>query len=137
MEKTPRFWGVFVSMSAYSILVTASPYDDPGSASAIRFCQQILRSEHTLTQVFFYQQGIYNALSRMAPPNDERNMFDAWKNIHLSSKAPLRVCITASEKRGLFASSATQQGTIEAPFEQTGLGEFFSALHDSHRLVQF
>ncbi|MEG3767875.1 sulfurtransferase complex subunit TusD [Alteromonas sp. 14N.309.X.WAT.G.H12] len=124
-------------MSTYSILVTASPYDHPGSASAIRFCKQIIHSEHTLSQVFFYQQGIYNALSAMVPPNDERNMFNEWKKIHSVSGASLRVCITASEKRGLFSSTDSRQGNIEAPFEQTGLGEFFSALHDSHRLVQF
>ncbi|MBU2976828.1 sulfurtransferase complex subunit TusD [Alteromonas sp. C1M14] len=124
-------------MSAYSILVTSSPYDQAGSASAVRFCQHLLEEGHTLSQVFFYQQGIYNAFSTMAPPNDERNRFEEWKALHDACGTPLRVCITAGEKRGLVLSTDANQPELAHPFEQTGLGEFFTALHDSHRLVQF
>lgn len=115
----------------YSILVTAPPYDHEGSRQALTFCHQLLEDGHELSQVFFYQAGIYNAVASMAPPSDELNVYSAWKDLQQQSQAHLRVCITAGEKRGI------NDTVIEAPFEQTGMGEFFTALHESDRLVQF
>ncbi|MBU3022828.1 sulfurtransferase complex subunit TusD [Aestuariibacter sp. A3R04] len=118
-------------MSTYSVLVTSSPYDSSRSLDAVRFCQQLLETGQELGQVFFYQAGIYNAMGSMIPTNGEVNLFEAWTRISNESGAALRVCVTAGEKRGVTSQ------VCSSPFEQTGLAEFFTALHDSDKLVQF
>lgn len=118
-------------MSSYSILVTSSPYDSCRSLDAVRFCQQLIKQERKIDQIFFYQAGVYNAMSTMVPTNGEINLFEAWKAIHCDSGAALRVCVTAGEKRGVTSQ------VCSAPFDQTGLAEFFTSLHDSDKLVQF
>ncbi len=52
------------------------------------------------------------------------------------------VCVTAAVKRGLLCATEAQDAgvtavTLQAPFEQVGLGEFFTQLHDCDHLVQF
>ncbi len=117
-------------MSYYTVLVTSAPYDDQGASTALAFCHQLLVDGHHIDQVFFYQRGIYNAMAAMTPPNDETNYFNAWAALNSEHNVTLRVCMTAGEKRGIIADE-------DSPFEQTGLSEFFTELHNSKHLVQF
>lgn len=129
-------------MANYSILVTSPPYDSNAGASALSFIKHALRQGHSVDHVFFYQQGIYHANTYIAPPSDEINLPDAWRELHRNTGVRLLVCITAALKRGVTDARHAAEHDITgsnlvAPFEQAGLGEFFSALHACDHVVQF
>ena len=129
-------------MLNYSILVTSPPYDNDAGSSALSFIQHAIAQGHSVDHVFFYQQGIYHANSYIAPPNDEINLHDAWCVLHRQYEVRLLVCITAALKRGVTDVSHGAEhditgSNLRAPFEQAGLGEFFSSLHACDHVVQF
>ncbi|WP_189408500.1 sulfurtransferase complex subunit TusD [Alteromonas halophila] len=129
-------------MSNFSVLITTPPYDSSAGASALTFIEQAIAQGNVVNHVFFYQQGVYHANSFIRPPGDEIAMPDAWRSLHESFGVRLLVCITAALKRGVCDVHNAQEHEINAanmtaPFEQAGLGEFFTALHECDQLVQF
>lgn len=109
---------------------------------ALTYCQQLVRDNHTIDQVFFYQDGVFHANAFMHPPSDEPNMVKQWAAFHEQTQTPLVVCITAAARRGVLSQQEAAELGYSAynllpPFSQTGLSEFFTALHDSDNLVQF
>lgn len=129
-------------MATYSILVTTPPYDDQGPLQALEFCRALVKAGHTIDNVFFYQSGIYNANRFIHPANDEKNLYQQWCELQQNCGVTLLVCITAATKRGITSEQESQANDIDgfnltAPFEQAGLGEFFTRLHDCEKLVQF
>lgn len=130
-------------MATFSLLVTKPPYDSEHALKAVRFCENLLRSGHLVDHVFFYQGGVHNANCLITPPSDEVNLYRSWTQLLcLHPTLKLLVCVTAATKRGLVDSTyATEIGlpqfTIQAPFEQAGLGDFFTRVHECEQLVQF
>ncbi|WP_232363057.1 DsrE family protein [Alteromonas mediterranea] len=73
---------------------------------------------------------------------DELFAYDGWKALAADHNVNLMVCITAAVKRGIVSEMEAKengiaQANLTTPFEQAGLGEFFTALHECNRLVQF
>ncbi len=129
-------------MANYSVLITTPPYDNSAGASALSFIHAAIAQGHTVDHVFFYQQGVYHANGYISPPSDELHFPEQWKMLHEQHQVRLLVCITAALKRGVSdtdnASDNDLPGhNLDAPFEQAGLGEFFTALHSCDHLVQF
>lgn len=129
-------------MANYSVLVTTPPYDNSAGASALAFITHALAEGHRVDHVFFYQQGVYHANRFSSVPGDEISMLAAWQQLHHAQDVRLLVCITAALKRGVTdEQNAGELGldgfNLTAPFEQAGLGEFFTALHSCDTLVQF
>lgn len=129
-------------MANYSILITSPPYDSDAGTAARSFAGHAIAQGHRIDHVFFYQQGIYHANSYITPPNDQINEPQAWRELHEQSGVRLLVCITAALKRGVTdthnaADHDIDGCNLQAPFEQAGLGEFFSALHGCDHVVQF
>ncbi|GEA08549.1 hypothetical protein KUL42_33100 [Alteromonas sp. KUL42] len=78
----------------------------------------------------------------MLQTSDELYAYNEWKALAENHKITLLVCITAAVKRGVVSEQeAIENGlsiaNLVSPFEQAGLGEFFSELHNCDRLVQF
>ena len=78
----------------------------------------------------------------MLKTGDELFVLDSWKTLATEHNVKLLVCITAAVKRGIVSEMEAKengiaQANLTAPFEQAGLGEFFTALHECNRLVQF
>lgn len=129
-------------MASYSILVTSSPFSSNSARQAAEFCRQLVHAKHTVDQVFFYQDGVYHANSLIAPPSDEANPHQIWKRLYEDIAVPLVVCVTAANRRGILSSQEAEStgmstSNLLPPFTDTGLGEFFAKLHQSHHLVQF
>ena len=62
----------------YVLVVSAPVYGRQASLSAYRFAQAVIEKGHTLTRVFFYQDGVSNASSLTVPANDEFDLVAAW-----------------------------------------------------------
>ena len=129
-------------MTTYSILVTQAPSDSQLPYSAIQFCHALVKAGHAIDNIFFYGPGVYNANRLQSPSQDEINIYQQWCDIAHLSGAHLLVCVTAALKRGIVDSAeASQLGldahTITTPFKQSGLGDFFTALHHCDGLIQF
>ena len=129
-------------MASYSILVTSSPFASDSAYQAAEFCRKLVQAEHTVDQIFFYQDGVYHANCLISPPSDECSPYQVWTQLNGDLGIPLIVCVTAAIRRGIIseqeaASSDNLNANLQPPFTDTGLGEFFSLLHQSDNLVQF
>ena len=66
----------------------------------------------------------------------------AWQALKNDHNVTLLLCITAAVKRGIVgeqeaASAGVSGANVAEGFEQAGLGEFFTALHDCDKVAQF
>ncbi|WP_043526113.1 sulfurtransferase complex subunit TusD [Litchfieldella xinjiangensis] len=126
----------------YALLVQGSPYSYQASHSALRFAQAVVRRGHSLTAVFFYHDGVYNAARLAAPPQDEPHLYDAWAQLHREHDTELLVCIAAALRRGLMDErESSRHGkaghSLEPPFILTGLGQLIEASTAYDRLISF
>lgn len=126
----------------YGLLVMGAPYSSPAPHSALRFAHTVLARGHQIVGVFFYHDGVHNASSLMAPPQDELNLHDAWVDLHQQHAIPLDVCIAAALRRGLMSESEAQRHgklafNIASPFELTGLGQLHDLQQRSDRFITF
>ncbi|MBZ5487841.1 sulfurtransferase complex subunit TusD [Halomonas aquamarina] len=126
----------------YGLLVMGAPYTSPAPHSALRFAHALLARGHQLAGVFFYHEGVHNASTLMAPPQDELNLHKAWVELHNICQVPLDVCIAAALRRGIMSEAeAKRHGrasfNLEAPFELTGLGQLLTLQQRCDRLITF
>ncbi|CAN0392587.1 unnamed protein product [Ectocarpus sp. 12 AP-2014] len=126
----------------YGLLVMGAPYSSASPHSALRFAHAIIARGHCLAGVFFYHDGVHNASSLMAPPQDELNLCQAWAELHQQHAVPLDVCIAAALRRGLMSESEAQRHGKQAynvapPFELTGLGQLLELQQRSDRFITF
>lgn len=126
----------------YGLLVMGAPYSSASPHSALRFAHAIIARGHHVAGVFFYHDGVHNASSLMAPPQDELNLYQAWAELNQQHGVPLDVCIAAALRRGLMSESEAQrhgkQGiNVAAPFELTGLGQLLELQQRSDRFITF
>ena len=129
-------------MQRISVLITSSPESLNACLDAVAFCHAAIDEGHNIDQIFFYQAGVYHANGLMDASAGQVNLTNAWQNLADEHAIPLLVCVGAASKRGVVdAEQATQAGLAQhnlfEPFKQVGLGEFFTLLHNSTKLVQF
>ncbi|MDP5255336.1 MULTISPECIES: sulfurtransferase complex subunit TusD [unclassified Vibrio] len=125
----------------YTLVVNGPIYGKQASFSAYQFAQALLNKGHALNKVFFYQEGVTNALATVSPANDELNLTQAWQNLALQHGFGLEACISASLRRGVLDQQEAQKaghGTVLAKgFELAGLGSLATSLLQDDRVVQF
>lgn len=124
-----------------SVLITSSPEAQNQSLNALRYCREMLNQGLSINQIFFYQAGVNHA-NGLIVGNSGLNIRRKWEELAQQFALPLLVCVGAASKRGIIdEDGAKQYGltnySLYPPFEQVGLGEFFTKLHDSDKLVQF
>lgn len=129
-------------MATFSLLVISAPSASQNAHSALRFAQMLAKSEHVLTGVFFYFDGVHNANKLQMSMADEKALYSAWCDLAEQLACPLLVCVSAANKRGVLSQTDAiendlSQFTLDKPFESVGLGEFSALLHQSDRLIQF
>jgi tRNA 2-thiouridine synthesizing protein D len=126
----------------YGLLVMGAPYSSASPHSALRFAHAAIARGHSITGVFFYHDGIHNASSLMAPPQDELNLYHAWIELHQKHAVALDVCIAAALRRGLMSESEAKRHGKQAfnvvpPFELTGLGQLHDLQQRCDRFITF
>ena len=126
----------------FAILVSAGPYQQQGGDSALQFARAVIRQGHSLTRVFFYHDGVNTATRLATPPQDDRDLTSAWRELALTHGIDLVVCVAAAQRRGIVDANERQRHGKDADnlaegFRIAGLGLLIEAAVDADRLVQF
>jgi len=85
------------------ILVNEGPYTHQASDSAYQFAKAALEKGHEIFRVFFYNDGVNNGTRLTVPPQDDRNLQNAWTDLAQKYNLDLVVCIAAAQRRGTRA----------------------------------
>ena len=126
----------------FALLVTGPCYGTQAASDAYRFAKAVIEQGHTLSQVFFYQEGVHNANRLLVPANDETNLHQAWVELALELALRLDVCVAAALRRGVSDELSAQQAglaqwNLSEPFYLSGLGQQAEAALTADRIVQF
>ena len=128
-------------MSFNYVLVINSDSTSQGAYSAYEFACELLKQQHTIAQVFFYQGiGVTNGL--VSPASDEIHVTHLWQTLSAAHDIPLISCISASLRRGVVDEMVAKEQhlpnyNLATGFTLGGLGEFVTASAQCDRLVQF
>ncbi|ORU94645.1 MAG: tRNA 2-thiouridine(34) synthase TusD [Cycloclasticus sp. symbiont of Bathymodiolus heckerae] len=125
-----------------SIQINASPYQHQAADTAWHFIQAAIASGHEVYRVFFYHDGVYNALRDARPPSDERDIVKRWSALHDENGVDLVVCVSSAQRRGLLEASVAKKvdgypHALADGFRIAGLGLLMEAIIDSDRHVTF
>lgn len=118
-------------MSSFVITIHSQPFASDAIRSALSFCQAVVRQEHKLEAIFFYQDGVNIAHPHQEIPSDEFNAAEQFAKFSDEFSVPLLMCVTAAEKRGITTE------VERLPFKVAGLAEFAAISSKVDRLVQF
>lgn len=127
----------------YAIQVNASPYTSQTAYAAYRFVVAALAAGHQIVRIFFYRDGIYQALRHALPPDDELNLGRDWSALAGEHDLDLVVCISAAQRRGLLCDDeARRQGLADGlfladGFRIAGLGQWLEASLQADRCITF
>lgn len=126
----------------YLLLVTGPAYGSEQSASALLFAKALLAAGHQLEQIFFYQDGVYNASKLSSPASDEVDIVAQWVQLAEAEQITLSVCIAASLRRGIIDEQEARQrekgdSNLHPLFNFSGLGTLAQQLLTCDRVVQF
>lgn len=126
----------------YTLLVNGPVYGSQSARSAYAFACALLSKGHTLTSVFFYQDGVNNGSDLVVPANDEFDLTAAWQKLAIEHGVRLETCVAAALRRGIVSQQEASQHQLEShnlarSFDQTGLGSLAEAMLTQDRVVQF
>lgn len=126
----------------FSVSVLSAPYADQAAFSAYKFVEASLHNGHEVRRVFFYGEGVLNANHLNTPPQDEIDLYEAWKTLASSHQVELIVCIASALRRGVLDQNEAQRyekngSSMQAPFILSGLGQLMDAAIESDRLITF
>ncbi len=125
-----------------SIQINASPYQHQAADTAWHFIQAAISAGHEVYRVFFYHDGIYNALRDARPPDDERHIVRRWSDLYTEEGIDLVVCVSSAQRRGLLEHSVAKkvgggEYSLADGFRIAGLGLLMEAIIDSDRHITF
>lgn len=126
----------------FSILVLGSPYNSQAAYSAFRFTSAALEQGHEIFRVFFYQDGIHTTTNLAAPPQDEFDVYQAWKTLQSQHNLDCVTCIAAAARRGVLNAEEADRHdksctNLATGFDLSGLGQLVEANTHSDRLITF
>lgn len=125
-----------------NILVTGPLYSSQSGYSALRFCESAVAAGHTISQVFFYQDGVTQAARLSMPLDDEFEPVSHWLEFANSHTVPLVMCVSAGERRAMMGDEQALEyqlgkGSAHSNFQIAGLGVLHEASLQSDRTVTF
>ena len=126
----------------FSLSVTQSPYSHQGSLAAYKFAKSALAKGHSIHRIFFYGGGVLNSNALTTPPQDELNLYEAWKKLASDFDIELIVCIASALRRGILDADEAMRyeknaTNLHAPFILSGLGQLLDAVIESDRVITF
>ena len=125
-----------------NVLVTGGLYSAQSAYSALQFCRAALGAGHTVSQVFFYQDGVSQASALSMSLADEFEPVQQWQEFSQASGCDLVVCVSAGERRGLISDAQAQEfgktsHSLHPAFKVEGLGVLHDACLSAQRTVTF
>lgn len=126
----------------FAIMVTGPAYGTQQASSALQFAQALIKEGHTLSSVFFYREGVYNANQLTSPASDEFDLVRAWQQMNTTHGVTLNICVAAALRRGVVdeteaARLGLPSANLQPGFTLSGLGALAEASLTCDRVVQF
>ncbi|MCT4703506.1 sulfurtransferase complex subunit TusD [Enterobacteriaceae bacterium H20N1] len=126
----------------FAMMVTGPAYGTQQASSALQFAQAVVAEGHTLSSVFFYREGVFNANELTTPASDEVDLVRAWQKLHERHGVELHICVAAALRRGVIDDVEAKQheltaSNLQAGFTLSGLGALAEASLTCERMVQF
>lgn len=114
----------------FGVLIQDGPYNHEASDSAYNFVVAAMEKGHTITGVFFYNDGVLNATKFTDPPQDDRHVVNRWSALGAKG-VDIIICIAAGKRRGIVDE------TLAPGMRISGLGQLVEMSIESDRLVTF
>ncbi|MCM2680753.1 sulfurtransferase complex subunit TusD [Echinimonas agarilytica] len=130
-------------MTTFTLLIDSSPERYNAHFNAISFCRSALEQGHQIQQIFFFQDAVRIADSRLDLPADEWDPQVHWQQLATSHNLNLEICSAASQRRGLGGAESleeaeeAEQAQLAEGFKIGGLGVLVKASISSDRVIQF
>lgn len=126
----------------FSIHVVGAPYSSQSALTALRFSQACLEAGHSIKRVFFSGDAVLTGTQLANPPQDEPDLYAAWRALARDHDIELVVCISACLRRGILNQSEANRYekaacNLAEDFVLSGLGQLVEAGLESDRLVTF
>lgn len=121
----------------FTLLITAPAFGSQGAHSAYHFCKAALAKGQTITEIFFYGEGVSNANQFTHLPTDEINLISLWQNLAKQHAIKLYVCVAAAQRRGILEQPDKEKTNLAEYFIMTGLGQLIEAVNTSDRFITF
>ena len=118
-------------MANYILMLHAAPWSNQAVLTACQFAHQAIKSGHTISAVFLYQDAVFNASQSLDISSDELNGQHHLLELHKKHNINLMLCVTAAEKRGL------SELNIHPEFNISGLAEFAELSTQANKVIQF
>ncbi|QOI10906.1 sulfurtransferase complex subunit TusD [Blochmannia endosymbiont of Colobopsis nipponica] len=130
-----------VSLS-YVLFVNVSAYGKQVAIVSLQFARALLKYNHRLVMVFFYQDGVSNANSLILNDDDEINLVNLWQDFSNIHSVELHVCIAAALRRGLVDRDRVtafhfSDSNLQKAFKLSSLGALIQAMVNCDRFIQF
>ena len=125
----------------FTIAIHGAPYSSQASHHGLKLTEALLAQGHEISRVFFFHDGVMNALNARVPPQEEQDQAQGWQALADTHGVELAVCIANALKRGVVSEAErdrydTPTATLAAPFELVGLGQLIEAIATSDRYVE-
>lgn len=125
----------------FAIALFSAP-QAPSSRRALRFAEAALAGGHEIVRLFFYQDGVHNAVESVVVPQDEQDTAAQWRELIRQHQLDAVVCIAAALRRGVLDQAEADRyqrtaASVAAPWELSGLGQLHEAVQQADRLVCF
>ncbi len=126
----------------YALAVYGATGNSQAGQTALSFAKAVLASGHSISRIFFYQDGVQNASSLSNPPQDEVNLPSEWQALVQQHGIDAVVCIAAALRRGIVDAGEAERYQLPANnlaegFELSGLGQLLESLIETDRLITF
>ncbi|MRI34455.1 sulfurtransferase complex subunit TusD [Endozoicomonas sp. OPT23] len=126
----------------YALAVYGAMGSSQAGQTALSFAKAVLASGHTVSRIFFYQDGVQNASSLSNPPQDEVNLPAEWQELVQQNEIDAVVCIAAALRRGVVDADEAERYQLPASnladgFQLSGLGQLLESLVETDRLITF
>lgn len=113
----------------FSIFVNCPP-TLPAAKAALRFCQNLSVSNHTLHRVFFFEDGVLN--SAHSEP-----LCDQWAALISKHQLDAVCCVNACVRVSLANGKGKATQDMHPAFKLAGLGQLVEASVASERCITF
>lgn len=90
----------------FTLVVKALPNQRQAAKTAWRFASALLEQQQTISNVFFYGEGVLTALPHADPADNEWHAQRSWQSLAEQGDFALQVCATAAQRHGLVINEA-------------------------------
>lgn len=123
----------------YALVITGPVYGTQNATSAWMFAKALLKADHIIDSIFFYQEAVSNANMLTSPANDEHNLVEEWIKLSIEENINLNICVSAALRRGVIDQEHAREGmyNFHPQFNFSGLGALATSLLTCDRVIQF